>query len=228
LPKDKISIGNMEKSYSHINNKGEHLDVILDHIFKSKTNGFYIELGANDGLRQSNTAFFEFYRGWTGILIEPSVDAFLQCREVRPNSTCLNLACVSNTYKDDFIEGDFNGHMMSSVNGARTNNQNLTRVNVATLEKILDTFNAESIDFLSLDTEGYEYEVLCGLNLRKYRPKYMLIEIYNSQYESLVKFLEENNYKLIYNLSNYNKIDTPGWDGTHNDYLFIDSTIQLE
>ena len=226
--KENIIIELMEKSYSHVNNKGEHLDLILDSIFKSKMNGFYIELGANDGLRQSNTAFFEFYRNWTGLLIEPSLDAFLQCRAVRPKSICLNLACVSNTYTHDFIDGDFNGHMMSSVNGARTNNTMLTRVNVATLEKILDTFNAGSIDFLSLDTEGYEYEILCGLNLNKYRPKYMLIEIYNTQYHSLVKFLENNNYRLICNLSNYNKIDNPVWDGTHNDYLFIDSTIHLE
>jgi len=213
----------MEKSYSHVNSKNEYIDIILDKIFNSKRNGFFIELGANDGLSQSNTAFFEFYRNWNGILIEPSPEAFEKCKIARPNSICLNLACVSNTHVGEFIEGDFNGSMMSSVNGSRLNNKDLIKVKVSTLQNILDSLNINTIDFLSLDTEGYEYEILSGLNLNKYRPKYMLIEIYNTQYDSLVKFLNENNYTLLNNISNYNKIDNPGWDGTHNDYLFIDN-----
>ena len=59
-------------SFSHCNSKKEKLDIKLDEIFDSKKNGFFIELGANNGLTQSNTAFFEKYRNWSGILIEPS------------------------------------------------------------------------------------------------------------------------------------------------------------
>jgi len=202
------------------------LDQILDQIFNSKTNGFYIELGANDGLSQSNTAFFEFYRGWKGVLIEPSPNAFMRCVNSRPNSICFNLACVSDTFPDKFIEGDFNGGMMSSVNGIRNNTTNLIKVSTSTLESILDSLNINTIDLLSLDTEGYEYDILRGLNLNKYRPHYMLIEIYTSQYDTLVGFLQENNYKLIMNVSNYNKQDNPGWDGTHNDYLFEDLLVK--
>jgi len=54
------------------------LDLKLDEIMK-KENGFFIELGANDGLIQSNTAFFEFYKNWKGILIEPSHNRYLEC-----------------------------------------------------------------------------------------------------------------------------------------------------
>ena len=140
----------MEKSYSHVNNKNEYLDIILDKTFNSKRNGFYIELGANDGLRQSNTAFFEFYRNWNGILIEPSPEAFEKCKVARPNSICLNLACVSNTYIGEFIEGDFNGNMMSSVNGNRLNNKNLIKVKVSTLQGILDSLNINIIDLVKI------------------------------------------------------------------------------
>jgi len=213
-------------SYSHCNNKGIYLDKILDDIFKSKKNGFFIELGANDGLKQSNTAFFEFYREWSGLLIEPSFEPYELCIKNRPNSKCFNLACVSNKYKEKNIKGDFNGSMMSSVDGKRNNTNNLVECNVSTLENILDSVNTSSIDFLSLDTEGYEYDILCGLNLNKYRPKYMLIEIYVSDYVKILNFLTENNYKLVDNITKYNKQDNPGWDGTHNDYLFIDSLIK--
>ena len=212
----------MLKSYGHLNYRGEPLDFLLDEIFESKENGFFIELGANDGLNQSNTALLEFSRGWKGILIEPSVNAFNKCKAVRPNSICLNMACVSDTYVGDSIEGDFNGSMMSSVNGIRRGTAELVRVQVSTLEKILDSYQVKTIDFLSLDTEGYEHDILRGLNLKKYRPKYMLIEIYSKQYSELVAFLEENKYILMCNLSGYNHKDNALWDGTHNDYLFID------
>jgi len=78
----------------------------------------------------------------------------------------------------------------------------------------------KTIDFLSLDTEGYELNILKGLSLDKYRPRYMLIEIYNKDLNAIVSHLKEFNYTLESNFSNYNYIDNPHWDGTHNDYLF--------
>jgi len=209
-------------SYSLTTTTGKPIDQLLDEIFESKENGFFIELGAHDGLTQSNTAFFEFHRGWKGVLIEPSQSAFKLCVESRPNSFCFNKACVSNTFSDEYVEGDFNGKLMSSVNGMRINNCELMKVQASTLEAILDSIKPPSIDFLSIDTEGYEYEVLCGLNLRKYRPTYILIEVYITQYDLIIKFLEENNYKLVCNLTNYNTVNNCLWDGTHNDYLFVD------
>jgi FkbM family methyltransferase len=212
-------------SYSLCTSKKIQIDLLLDHIFKSKTNGFFIELGANDGITFSNTAFFEFHRGWMGVLIEPSVNSYNECVKNRPNSQCFNLVCVSNDYKDETIRGDFNGGMMSSVDGKRNNTTDLVECKVSTLEKILDSVGATTIDFLSLDTEGYEYDILCGLNLNKYRPKYMLIEIYVYDYVKIIEFLEQHKYSLVDNITNYNKQDNPGWDGTHNDYLFVDSLI---
>ena len=89
----------------------------------------------------------------------------------------------------------------------------------------LDEHSCVVIDFLSLDTEGYELEILKGLNLLKYRPKLLLIEVYVKDYENIVTFLKLHNYSLQDNLTNYNKIDNPGWDGTHNDFLFKDDSL---
>jgi hypothetical protein len=114
---------------------------------------------------------------------------------------------------------------MGSVNGVRNNSKNLIKVNAITLEKILDEHCNTEIDFLSLDTEGYELNILKGLNLEKYRPKFMLIEVYTKDFTNIVNYLNMNNYKLHSNVTNYNKIDNPGWDGTHNDFLFIDNTF---
>ena len=126
------------QSYSHCTSKGEYIDTFLDKLFTSKTNGVYIELGANNGLIQSNTAFFEFHRGWTGVLIEPSITSYTECVKNRPHSICVHAACVSNEYSEPFIDGDFNGGLMSSVNGARTDSNQLKKCKAITLEKVLD------------------------------------------------------------------------------------------
>lgn len=211
--------------YSHRDSKGVPLETKLNQLF-NKTGGFFIELGANDGLFQSNTAFLEKKMEWTGILIEPSLLGYNKCKINRPNSVCLNYACVSNDYTDEYISGDFiDNHPMGSVNGKRTNRNKLIKVKAITLEKILDEHSCVVIDFLSLDTEGYELEILKGLNLLKYRPKLLLIEVYVKDYENIVTFLKLHNYSLQDNLTNYNKIDNPGWDGTHNDFLFKDDSL---
>lgn len=212
-------------SFSSHDSNGVNFDKKLDHLFQHKEGGFFIELGANDGLTQSNTAMLEFERNWSGILIEPSLSAHVLCKKNRPNSISLNYACVSNEFTGEFILGDFNGGLMSSVGGFRVEGKyDVIQVPATTLERIMDQ-NApdKQIDLLSLDTEGYELNILKGLNLNKYRPSYLLIEVYTKDYDELSKYLAENNYRLHSNFSNYNRTMNPGWDGTHNDYLFYDN-----
>lgn len=214
--------------YSHVDSNNIPLESKLDDLFEKKENGFFIELGANDGLFQSNTAFLEKTRNWKGVLIEPSYIGYELCKKNRQNSICLNYACVSNSYSDDFVYGDFqDNHAMASVQGERkqTASNDLVKVNAITLERILDNILPSNIDFLSLDTEGYELNILQGLNLDKYRPNYMLIEIYTKDYDNIITFLNDNNYSLLSNFTNYNSTTNPYWDGTHNDYLFIDKLL---
>jgi len=214
------------KSFALHDSRNIPLDHKLDNIIQ-KNEGFFIELGANDGLDQSNTAFFEFYRGWKGILIEPSREKYEQCCTNRINSIVQNYACVDNNYPEDHVLGDFNGNLMSSVNGSRLNVVELVSVPAITLENLLDWYTTpgQVIDLLSLDTEGYELPILRGLNLNKYRPRYMLIEIYKKDFYEIVSFLLSHNYLLHSNFSNYSLTTNPHWDGTHNDYLFIDKNI---
>jgi FkbM family methyltransferase len=211
-------------NYSGQDSKGDYLDSKLNNII-NKDDGFFIELGAHNGLIQSNTAYFEFNRKWKGILIEPSYNKLSECKINRPNSICLHYACVSNDYEKNTIFGDFMGGMMASINGKRIQSTNIVEVPAISLENILDQYPRNNIDFLSIDTEGYELNVLQGLNLNKYRPTYILIEIYNDQYDSIILYLLNHNYKLHSNLTNFNNIDNPNWDGTHNDYLFVNNQI---
>jgi FkbM family methyltransferase len=182
-------------------------------------NGFFIECGAYDGIYQSNTKIYEDLMGWRGILIEPSEDMCRKCNENR-KVKCFNYCLVEKDFKSGFIYGDFTGGLMSSVNGIRTNSKEMVKVKTNTLTTILKENNVKEIDLLSLDVEGYEFNVLKGLNFNIFSPKYILIEIMNHNYNQIMELLEKNNYILIENLTNFNNVDNPNWDGTHNDYLF--------
>ena len=62
----------------------------------------------------------------SGILIEPSLKGYEECKKNRPKSVCLNCACVSNDYKNDYIEGDFKDNSpMGSICGNRLRRQNI-------------------------------------------------------------------------------------------------------
>ena len=205
---------------------GIQLDKKLDDIFQHKTRGFFVELGANDGLRQSNTAFFEFSRGWRGVLVEPSPTGFRSCQIHRPNSRSFHAACVSPDYPHDSIEGDFTGNLMSSVDGKRLGSPTCIKVPAKTLTSILESASAPAtFDLLSLDTEGYELSVLEGLDLNRFRPRYMVIEIYTWDYEKICSYLATQGYEMVCNFSGYTKAGHPTWDGTHNDYLFRDLRV---
>lgn len=203
------------------------IDKKLDALFGGQRDGYYIELGAHDGLTQSNTAFFEFHRGWKGLLIEPSRIRYEECVKNRPNSVVVHGACVSNTFSEKTITGDFDGRLMSSVGGSRLNisTSEHQTVDAFTLEEILDSQDIDKIDFLSLDVEGYESEVLKGLNLNIYRPRYLLIEIYTKDLTNIIEFLKDFDYEFLENFTNYSRSTNPLWDGSHNDYLFKDSRV---
>ena len=191
-------------------------------IFFEKENGFFIELGAYDGLTQSNTAFFEKTKNWTGILIEASRDRYEECVKNRPNSKCVNTAC-SATDNASISFNHENGLMSKVVDDG------VYSCDTSTLETILDNCEVDrNIDFLSLDVEGHELEVLEGLNLCKYRPNYMLIELWDDNEFDVKTLLYDNNYRCLGNYSKYNTRDNPSWgdSGYHNDYLFEDKLLE--
>ena len=200
-------------------------------------NGFFIEVGAHDGVFQSNTLNLEKNLGWTGVLIEPSLNAYLECLKNRPKSICINLALTSfeQYAKKEFIYGDFNSSPMSSVATNRSGfskfeniknylsgitKKKLRPVSTAPLQLIVDKIGIEKVDFFSLDVEGFEYEVLKGINFNQCRPKYILIEVREIQKKIIFDLMLSLNYNFLENISNFNKLDFPKWDGTHQDYLF--------
>jgi len=201
------------------------MDWFVENMFKhvTETTGIYVEVGANDGATQSYTYELEKL-GWSGILIEPSKVAFDMCAENRPNNKLFNCALVASEDVKE-ISGDFYGSFLASIGGERLNARDhivgeIYAVPARTLNSILEESGIESIDLFSLDVEGYELEVLKGFDINRYRPKYVIIEVYDKIKDDIFKLMLENNYVILDNLTGFNHEEFASWDGTCNDYLF--------
>jgi FkbM family methyltransferase len=198
-----------EREYFGLN----ELDRKIEEYIPQET-GFFVEVGAFDGINQSNTLYFE-RKGWRGLLIEPVPDTFEKCKKNRPLAKVVNAACVGFDYPGDEISLIDVG-LMSLIEGARSTKeeqdewirrgeelQNLTSKKcqspAKTLTSILDEQGRHHIDLLSLDVEGYELHVLKGLDFSRHRPKYIVAE--DSAVSDIVGFLQSQGYKILACLS---------------------------
>lgn len=144
--------------------------------------GVFLEIGANDGYSQSNTYYLERFRGWRGVLIEPLPDLFDVCSRIRPKSACFNTACVSDQSIRSVTIVDMN--LVSVTLGMQDRIEESSRlyggrrleVPAATMSAILDEAGEHAIDFMSIDVEGVELEVLRGLDMSRHCPKFLLVE----------------------------------------------------
>lgn len=172
--------------------------------YLGKRGGFFIEAGANDGIAQSNTYWYERFRGWHGLLVEPIPELADRCRRNRPGSRVVSSALVSADYPGNQIEMIFCG-LMSQVDGARgsaeadarcldvgARNAQVTPYHLSvparTLTSLLDEIRPPKIDFFSLDVESFELSVLQGLDMERYCPTYLLVE--GNDPEGLDRFLQ--------------------------------------
>lgn len=201
------------------------IDVKLQN-YITKKRGYFVELGANNGFKQSNTLFFENKFGWSGLLIEPSPENFLKCVYYRGlKNTVMCCACVPFGYASDHVWLEHAG-LMTVAPALDTDHKDLSEfmsvgreclnrkgagnlryaVEALTLSDCLDDAGAPSyIDLLSLDVEGAELSVLQGVDFTKYVFQYIVVECRNIK--KMENFLNEKGYNLVESLS-------------YHDYLF--------
>ena len=182
--------------------------------------GFFIELGAHDGITQSNTFYYEKKYNWKGILIEPVPKLFNYCKKYRSNKNLYFCnACVSFDFNKDKVKLIYSNLMTTAVDLTSDDyrkkhladpelnffeRNNYFYANARTLNSILKESKAPNIiDFFSLDVEGAEFDVLYGIDFSIYNFKYIIIETDN--FERLDKFMTNKNYKFInkYNSNDY-------------------------
>lgn len=125
--------------------------------------GFFVEAGGSDPDDQNNTSLLELY-GWKGLIVEPKKNFNNKYKNSRPNSILENYVLVSDEYNLDTIEGDFNHYMVGGVLNIHNMDWNPSSHQAIQLSKLLKKHNIQEVHFMSLDVEGYEEQVLKGVN----------------------------------------------------------------
>ena len=202
---------NADRAYSQ---NGE--DILLWKFFEEKSSGFYVDVGAFDGIHLSNSYFFE-QRGWGGVCVEAHPYYFKLCRNTRANSITIHAACVAtNAHRTvKFFLEDLG--LLSGLDqdrfadiSKRYRNRGMefpgfdeVQVPALVLTEILEEHlpNDINVDILSVDVEGSELDVLRGLDLWKFRPRVIICEANTREAKRyLMSYFRDHDYLYAGNL----------------------------
>ena len=183
-------------------------------IFKGYQNGFYVDVGAHDGISINNTLYFEKNNNWTGINIEPIPKVFERLVMHRPNNINLNCAVCNHDGETDFLCNTGYTEMISGLkdhfhrlhihrlmreNRKKGSTTKVIQVKTKKLETIFDENNIKHINYLSIDVEGAEFEVIKSIHFDK-----VFIDVigfehnYNDRSVPIVDYLQKKGFITIH------------------------------
>lgn len=190
--------GFLKKSFSQ---NGE--DILIDSLLGNKKSGFYIDVGAYSPSRLSNTKRF-YLRGWKGINIEPDPNKIKKFYNLRPRDINLNLGIANKSGKLKYFKFEPETLSTFSTSAAKDYKSQgfklvgTSKIQVLKLAGVLESHSGgKDIDFMSVDVEGYDYEVLKSNNWKKFKPKLICVEVAGQVEKNIEKFLTRIGYKKI-------------------------------
>jgi FkbM family methyltransferase len=203
-----------QKSYSQ---EGE--DMILQRIFTEKTQGFFVDVGAHHPSRFSNTYLF-YRRGWCGINVDALPGTQKMFQRMRPRD--ITIECGVGSQKGVLKYFSFNEPALNTFSEQEAKKKDCPpyhiidtlQIPVVTLKQILDEYlpSGMQIDFMTIDAEGFDHEVIISNDWTQYRPRVLLVELLNTD----IRDLDENPTAQLLNRHNYRIMAK-----TFNTYFFV-------
>lgn len=201
--------GVIPRIYGRLSYAQEGEDLVLARAFDGQTHGFYVDIGAHHPRRFSNT--YLFYRaGWSGINIDAMPGSMKPFRRARRRDINLELAVGEESPpKTFFVFNDpalntFDPEQARSYQGHNYKIVAQYRISTRPLSVILREHLpiGRNIDFLSVDVEGLDLEVLRSNDWTRYRPRYVLTETLHVDLAALsggavYEFLCAQGYRLF-------------------------------
>ncbi|QDT63025.1 FkbM family methyltransferase [Calycomorphotria hydatis] len=166
--------------------------------FEQRNTGFFVDIGANHPFLTSKTYHLE-ESGWKGLLIEPIPACCDQLRKHRPGSEVVQVACDAPDQvgeKDFYVLSDFAHSSLDPESLSHSSSiQEVIQIQTRTLNSILEEKNPPQIDFISIDVEGCQLNVLKGFDLNRYRPRLLFVEDHLRDLETH-SYLTKQGYRL--------------------------------
>ncbi|WP_395733437.1 FkbM family methyltransferase [Prosthecobacter sp.] len=201
------------------------LDTAIERLLPQR-DGWFVEAGAYDGFQQSNSYYLARMKGWRGVLIEPLPQLAAICRQKRPESLVVSCALGAPESEGHSLQLRHAGLMTMAcgvlgndekerqraadglaAQGLPTSEQ-LVTADIKTLTSVLEmTGTPSDFDLLSLDVEGAEVDVLRGLDLKRFRPKAICIEVRHENLAAVQSLLQDHYEKPIHLTSNESYAD---------------------
>jgi FkbM family methyltransferase len=166
--------------------------------FGRRSDGAFVEVGANHPTQFSQTWFLE-QQGWSGVLIEPNPQFQDLLREQRPRSKTFQVA-VGNPSQtgevDLFLSGKNLALRSALAPPPKKSSAKTIRVQLRTLDSVLVEAGVTRVDFISIDVEGFELDVLQGFDLERFRPQLILLEEHRGDFKKHF-YLRRHGYRLV-------------------------------
>ena len=174
-------------------------DVMVNRILKKIKKGFYIDIGAYHPYKGSLT-YNLYNRKWNGINLDISKSSIDLFNIARPSDININCAVSEFNGETFYYENSPINQQNSLI--PQDENQKKIKIQSYKLSEILKMQNINSVDYINIDTEGNELEVLMGIDFSKINPILFTIEDNSFDLNDEIKkkkiiFLKEKNYELI-------------------------------
>jgi FkbM family methyltransferase len=175
---------------------------IIRDFFQDQRGGIFVDVGANDPQRFSNTFYLETVLGWSGLAVEPQAKFSEAYRTLRPRTTLIPLFVSDVSNREAVLHVPRNNDLIASSSKTFVEEEGGTDIqpvhtNTTTLDDLLERSGISRIDFLSIDIELHEPAALAGFSIDRYRPRLVAVEGHLEVRQQILDYFAAHDYILL-------------------------------
>jgi FkbM family methyltransferase len=175
-------------------------ELLVRDFFSDMRDGFFVDIGAGDYRERSNTFFLETKRGWSGIAVDPQPEIASGYQKYRPRTKFFAMF-VSDVSDQAALLHVGKNRLFSSADAsftkAYTEVDATIQAQTIRLDDLLAAEKVDRIDFLSMDVELHEPQVLAGFDVQRFRPRLVCVEAHPQVRQQILDYFTRRGYVIV-------------------------------
>lgn len=189
-------------------------DEIINTLLKNKKNGFFVDIGAYDGITFSNSLFFEKHSNWKGICFEPNPISFEKLAKIRNSilinggvskeNTILKFEKLTGSQElemlsgfSDFFNEEHKLRIKNELKEVKDSSSEIISIETFSLNQVLKEKNIDRVDYCSIDTEGGEFNILKTIDFNSIHISSLSIEN-NFDSKEVIKYMNSKGFNFLF------------------------------